>query len=217
MKKLSVEMCPNKGFKLTSKKIIKKIDTIKMLELLKLDFNRGIIAGVFEIILKDGYIIEDLQLPKNVKIFYLLKIIGNKYTCFIRIQYQKKQIKKILKDFDLDVIWLTFEIKSNNKIMCSVFGDKKSLTMFLKIIKKYGIVKIISFKKAEFENHYILSSLTNKQRETLLIAKKNGYYDYPRAINGYQLSKIIGISKATTIEHLRKAEKRLISQIFVGF
>jgi len=102
-------------------------------------------------------------------------------------------------------------------LQLSVIGENDKLTEFLKVIKKYGELKIISYQKAAFENHNILSSLTDKQRETLLTAKKHGYYDYPRAINGFQLSEKMGISKATAIEHLRKAEIRLISQILVEY
>jgi len=217
MRKLSVEIFPKTGFQFISKKIINKIESIKMLELLKLDFNKGIVAGIFEIILKDGYFIEDFHFLKEIEIFKILKVSEKKYTCFIKIQYQKTSIKKKLNEFDLDIIWLRFEIQPQKKLELGIIGDNINLIKFLDIIKKYGELKIISFQKAAFENYNVLSSLTNKQRETLLLAKKNGYYDYPRAINGFQLSEKMGISKATTIEHLRKAEKRLISQVLVGY
>lgn len=217
MRKLSVEICPITGFEYISKKIIKKIESIKMLEIIKLDFDRGIIAGIFEIILKDDCIIDNLHFPKEIKIFTILEEHGNNYICFLKIKFHKNYIRNKLRDLDFDIIWTRFELKPNNNLQISVIGENEQLIRFLDVIKKYGELKIISFQKAAFENHNILSSLTNKQRETLLVAKKNGYYDYPRAINGFQLSKKMGISKATTIEHLRKAEKRLISQILVGY
>ncbi|UCF49408.1 MAG: helix-turn-helix domain-containing protein [Thermoplasmatales archaeon] len=217
MRKLSVEICPITGFEFISKKIIKKIESIKMLELKKLDLDRGIIAGIFEIKMKDDNIIDNLHFPKEIKIFTILEEHGNDYICFLKIQYNKIYIRNKLKDLDFDIIWTRFELEPNKKLQLSVIGENEQLIRFLEVIKNYGELKIISFQKAAFENHNILSSLTNKQRETLLVAKKNGYYDYPRAINGFQLSKKMGISKATTIEHLRKAERRLISQILVGY
>ena len=217
MRKLSVEICLRTSFDLISKKILNKIQSINMLELLKLDFDKGIIAGIFEINLKDGYNIDDLILLKEIKIVNILKESGNKKTCFIKIQYSKNSIIQKLKDFDLDIILKRFELNQQKNLQLCVIGENENLTKFLRVLKKYGEFKIISFQKAAFENHNILSSLTNKQRETLLAAKKNGYYDYPRAINSIQLSEKIGISKATTIEHLRKAEIRLISQILVGY
>jgi len=217
MRKLTVEICLKSGFDFISKKIIKNIESINMLELLKLDFDKGIIAGIFEITLKYGCILDDLINLKEVKIFNLLKVSEEKHTCFIKIQYQKNSILESLKDFDLDIIVKRFEIQPKKKLQLSVIGENEKLTEFLKVIKKYGELKIISYQKAAFENHNILSSLTDKQRETLLTAKKHGYYDYPRAINGFQLSEKMGISKATTIEHLRKAEIRLISQILLEY
>jgi len=216
MRKLSVEICLKSGFDFISKKINKNIESINMLELLKLDFDKGIVAGIFEITLKNGCILDDLINLKEIKTFNLLKLSEEKHTCFIKIQYKKNSILKKLKDFDLDIILKKFEIQPN-KLQLSVIGENDKLTEFLKVIKKYGELKIISYQKAAFENHNILSSLTDKQRETLLTAKKHGYYDYPRAINGFQLSEKMGISKATAIEHLRKAEIRLISQILVEY
>ena len=65
-------------------------------------------------------------------------------------------------------------------------------------------------------NNKILSSLTNKQKEAILLANKLGYYNYPRRVSISQLSKIMGISKTTTIEHLRRAEKTIMGLVLNG-
>jgi predicted DNA binding protein len=77
-------------------------------------------------------------------------------------------------------------------------------------------VQSISFKKATFNEQNIISCLTEKQREILIAAKKNGYYSYPRKINSEQLSEKVGLSKPTVVQHLRKAEVRLVSNILTG-
>jgi predicted DNA binding protein len=49
----------------------------------------------------------------------------------------------------------------------------------------------------EKDNHRI-DDLTDKQREILSKAKRRGYHNYTRKIDGYQLSLRMEISKATT-------------------
>lgn len=72
------------------------------------------------------------------------------------------------------------------------------------------IVKEISSPEAG----YPLSSVSNlsaRQREVFDLARHRGYYDWPRQITGDDLARELGISKATTFEHLRKAEAKLLS------
>jgi predicted DNA binding protein len=88
---------------------------------------------------------------------------------------------------------------------------------FFEAIQQIGSIERTSFHKATYRTHGVLSGLTARQKEILLLAKRMGYYDYPRKINGGDLSEILGISKAATIEHLRKAESRIMSIIMAGY
>ena len=115
----------------------------------------------------------------------------------------------------MDIIWTTPTKWTGRNISISAIGDENNLQKLLKNCKIIGDIQKISFTKPFADGFDILSCLTEKQKKVLIAAKDNGYYEYPRKISADQLSKHIGISKATTVEHLRKAEKRLMAQILV--
>ncbi len=76
-----------------------------------------------------------------------------------------------------------------------------------------GEIRNVAFEQPSFSDNDALSRLTGKQRELLIAAKRHGYYEYPRRITSRQLAEKMGISKTAAIEHLRKAETRLISSL----
>ncbi len=57
------------------------------------------------------------------------------------------------------------------------------------------------------------SRVTDRQREVVLEALSRGYYDWPREITSEQLADELDISRATLHEHLRKAERALLSSV----
>jgi len=58
-----------------------------------------------------------------------------------------------------------------------------------------------------------LSQLTEKKREVLLAAYKLGYYDIPRKITSQELAERLCLVDSTVVEHLRKAEQRLMTRL----
>ncbi|RLF67170.1 MAG: hypothetical protein DRN30_00570 [Thermoplasmata archaeon] len=59
----------------------------------------------------------------------------------------------------------------------------------------------------------ILSSLTLSEKEALFTAYNMGYFEWPRKANSEIISRVLGVSKATFIEHLRKAEKKILDKL----
>jgi DNA-binding CsgD family transcriptional regulator len=53
-------------------------------------------------------------------------------------------------------------------------------------------------------------ALSARQRETLELAREQGYYTWPREVSASDLAAKLDISKATLLEHLRKAEAKLL-------
>jgi predicted DNA binding protein len=54
--------------------------------------------------------------------------------------------------------------------------------------------------------------LSARQREVFELARQEGYYTWPREISATELAESLDISKATLLEHLRKAEVKLLGE-----
>jgi hypothetical protein len=196
--------------------LLDKIESIEFLELLKLDFQKRIKMAIAAFNLKDGYTIEDIKVPDYVEIFNVLQKNGNRYVCLIKAKYFRS-LSSLAKKFNIDIIWDTPSIFTKDKMTVSVTGNEENLKKIHDLFKKVGTVNKISFVKSLYNEQTILSCLTDKQREILIAAKKNGYYSYPRKINSKELSEKIGLSKPTVVQHLRKAEVRLVSNLLTGY
>jgi predicted DNA binding protein len=55
-----------------------------------------------------------------------------------------------------------------------------------------------------------LPALSARQREVFELARARGYYEWPRAVSATDLAEEVGVAKATVLEHLRKAEAKLL-------
>lgn len=55
-----------------------------------------------------------------------------------------------------------------------------------------------------------LQKLSQRQRQVFKLARREGYYTWPREVSVAELASDSDISKATFLEHLRKAESKLL-------
>lgn len=63
----------------------------------------------------------------------------------------------------------------------------------------------------------IYSSLSERQREVMLRAAKDGYYQWPRNVSAESIAESMGVSGPTFLEHLRKGEQKIINEILDRF
>lgn len=216
MRKLTVDLKIREEYTKMIGYLLDKTDSIELIELIKLDFDQGYKMGIAALTMKEGYTISDIVFPDFMEMFTVLKQEGNRYIILAKVKFLNKFLGFAQK-FNIDVVWATPSIFKKGKIVLSVIGEEKELKKFLEAIKLLGDVQSVSFKKAIFNEQNILSVLTEKQKEILIAAKQNGYYSYPRKINSEELSEKIGLSKPTVVQHLRKAEIRLMSNILSGY
>ena len=61
-----------------------------------------------------------------------------------------------------------------------------------------------------------MDTLTAAQREAFELARRRGYYQWPRGVSTRELAAEFGVSKTTLLDHLRKAESKLLDPDDVG-
>ena len=88
------------------------------------------------------------------------------------------------------------------------FGENSHLSSNGKVLKfKQEKISNISFTK-------LLPELTKNQKTALEIAINKGYYNYPKKIKMEELAKIRGISYSTFQAHLKKAEGKILPEVY---
>ena len=85
------------------------------------------------------------------------------------------------------------------------------------MVKKIiGDLTILRIQDHIYNDESILSELTDRQKEILIKAKQSGYYEIPRKITTMELAKEFGISKTAILEHLRKAERKIMMRVAIS-
>lgn len=88
--------------------------------------------------------------------------------------------------------------------------EKRAIKSAIEAIKKLGEFELLSVKKSTFDGF----NLSDQQEMVLKYAVVRGYYNWPRKISAQDLAKKLGLSKATLLEHLRKAEIKVMNREF---
>ena len=216
MRKIIIDFEPGKMIMAIGGNLFTQIQSFEMLELLRMDFEKGVKVVLLEVTLYPSVTLKDLKWPKNMKVTVLTQV-GDKYIMIFTIKAPNRMFKKLISKAQSDVVWTTPTHMRDGKLKFACIGNEDELKKVLKGLKLFGKVKNISYHKAVYQEHNILSVLTDKQKEILMAAKKLGYYDYPRKIDTAGLAAKVGVSKATVVEHLRKAEGRLMGNILAGY
>ncbi len=186
-----------------------KLKKLELIYLLRQSKNE--IAGIFRVEFRPELTITDNNQIKNPYIEFqiLEKEKGGNYIVFV-----KSKLQKDLPEVKEGYLLVPFEILSD-KLRVAYFGNPRGIRQFLAIIKKLKVqFKIISLTDARFSSDTPLSTLTEKQKQVLSVAYKFGYYDLPRKITSEELSKKLNIHSSALVAHRRKAERRLLEQIF---
>ena len=219
MKRITVVMDPGDYAKrwFGDADLFEKVNYMEGTALLRYDSSRGVKVAIAEIGMKEGYTLDDLSFPSVVKVVDILDERDNVYTCLFRVEAGKGREKRLFRMFDMDFIFDPPSYADSEKMVFSIITHSRNIERFIKALRLIGVVKDIKIQKADFSGMTPLSALTPRQRSVLLAAKRYGYYSVPRRITIGGLARKLGLSKATTAEHLQKAEKRIMEALLAGY
>ncbi|MEE9525938.1 MAG: helix-turn-helix domain-containing protein [Candidatus Woesearchaeota archaeon] len=95
--------------------------------------------------------------------------------------------------------------------------DREVLNQIYKLAKKVLEAEMLKLKNEKISNISILRlfpELTKRQKRAFEIAINNGYYNYPRKVHLKDLAKIMKVAFSTYQEHLRRAESKIVPNIY---
>jgi len=212
MRRLVVEISQDEISKFSpSAELLEKIESLEIIYHLR--FDKDGFAGICRIKVKDS----NLDLRKLVGVGGLVRLellSGDKDE---HIVYMETRTRNMVwfRGPDIPEVYLCPPIEfKDRKLKLTFVGNLNEVKKLLARAEKVGQkFKIVSLTDARFSPDSILHVLTEKQRRILSLAYTNGYYDVPRKIDYEELAQMLKIVKSTLVEHLRKAEKRLITDI----
>lgn len=95
--------------------------------------------------------------------------------------------------------------------------NRKLLVKIASLLEKRYGGRLLSLEDKKIRSISVMKvhpDLTDKQKQAIELAVKNGYYHVPRKTSVEKLAKFAGLSFSTFQVHLRKAEEKLIPYSF---
>ncbi|WP_254536277.1 helix-turn-helix domain-containing protein [Halomarina litorea] len=100
------------------------------------------------------------------------------------------------------------EIGRHHRVYTVLFFRREDLRSMVADFRRIGSVTLGKLKRFDEPS----STLTERQREVVEHAFDRGYFEWPRRANCDELAEDLGVSRATFLEHLRKAEAKLLAE-----
>lgn len=78
------------------------------------------------------------------------------------------------------------------------------------------VVRMTADEDRDSGSLFPMDVFSEKQRQILRLAIEEGYYTWPRETSVSELADLLDVSEPTVLDHLRKAESKLINALFAG-
>jgi len=160
--------------------------------------------------IKEGIPVDQIRC-NYVSNLIVLQHRGREYTCLVKGKFSD-DITRFLQTygskFEPPVVF------ENDCLSFSMVGDPEDFSTFVQDAAEKGWgLEILSVCDYNPRVSGIFDILTPKQKEILLESYRRGFFDHPRRINAGELAEEMGMHKTTLLEHIHKAEKRLIGHL----
>ena len=218
MRRITMEFDYQKAWKWIFGSNSEKVEVLEALRCFKCD-TQGL-AIICRIRLKDRKItIQDLLMGKglltNIELLYKEK--DGSLVVFIE---GRSCVPKPPKDIKEPKMLMTRppDFLDVDRMKVEMIGKENEIKKLVHYANKWGdnSFKILGLTSIDAKGESLLSKLTSRQRQILLTGYALGYYDVPRRISSDDLSRHLNVDKSTIVEHLRKAERKLIDSIIAG-
>ncbi|MBU7032963.1 MAG: helix-turn-helix domain-containing protein [Theionarchaea archaeon] len=165
-------------------------------------------------LIKSNYSSEELKnLESEFLSFEYVKEFDVLESGFARIDIasgsQEFQLSQLIHDIGAFYIY-PIKFTNGREICTLIFDNKKEMRKMLMKLKTDWKIHRIGNINLQFD----LEDLTPKQLKAVNLAIEKGYFEIPKKINLEELSKQMKLSRTTFLEHLRKAEKKILSKYF---
>ena len=100
------------------------------------------------------------------------------------------------------------KVQGSLRVFDVVIFRREDLRRIVADLREIGRVKIEQLTPYEAP----AATLTSRQAEVLQVALDAGYFDWPREVDAETLAERLDIAHSTLLEHLRKAEKKLLEE-----
>lgn len=122
----------------------------------------------------------------------------------------------IRKFFDTFNCFLEFPARLTEKTLSgTIVGTNGNINRFLSFAKAWGATyEVVSIRRYLPHVEGALSNLTPRQFNCMEAAVRLGYFDIPRKINSRELATELGLSHATVLEHIKKAQREIFHALF---
>ena len=218
MRRVTMEFNYQRAWKQIFGSNAEKVEVVEALRCFKCD-TQGL-AIICRLRLKDRSItIQDLLLGKglltNIELLYKEK--DGSLVVFIEGRSCVPQPPKDIKSPKM-LMTRPPDFLDVDRMKVEMIGKEDEIKKLLHYTNKWGnnSFKILGLTSIDTKGESLLSKLTPRQRQMLLTAYALGYYDVPRKISSDDLSRHLNVDKSTIVEHLRKAERKLMGGIIAG-